>query len=196
MAPELVIGDSPAGAPSTPGDLLRRHAAGGLGRSHHRMAGQHRQRAVMSIPMVSGGETIGAVSVTRPRGAPPFTMAEAARALISSHRWPAQSGSAVSPISCAASTRPPPTSGPLSNSLRLLMESAGEGIYGIDGEGRCTFMNAAAARALGVDPAEAIGRSPTRSSTTPAPTARPTRRRRDRSSASSAAVAAAGWRQR
>ena len=39
----------------------------------------------------------------------------------------------------------------LSNSLRMLLESAGEGIYGIDADGRCTFMNTAAAGALGVD---------------------------------------------
>jgi PAS domain S-box-containing protein len=45
----------------------------------------------------------------------------------------------------------------LSNSLRLLLESAGEGIYGLDSEGRCTFMNAAAAEALGVDPTAIIG---------------------------------------
>lgn len=39
-----------------------------------------------------------------------------------------------------------------------LLASAADGIYGIDGEGRCTFMNAAAARMLRMDPAEADGR--------------------------------------
>jgi PAS domain S-box-containing protein len=45
----------------------------------------------------------------------------------------------------------------LSDSLRLLLESAGEGIYGIDADGRCTFMNTAAAGALGVDVSHVMG---------------------------------------
>ena len=45
----------------------------------------------------------------------------------------------------------------LSDSLRLLLESAGEGIYGIDADGRCTFMNTAAAGALGVDISNVMG---------------------------------------
>ena len=45
----------------------------------------------------------------------------------------------------------------LSNSLRMLLESAGEGIYGIDADGRCTFMNTAAAGALGVDISNVMG---------------------------------------
>src|SRR6202035_5221557 len=36
-------------------------------------------------------------------------------------------------------------------------ESAGEGIYGIDSEGRCMFMNEAAAVALGVKVSEVLG---------------------------------------
>lgn len=40
---------------------------------------------------------------------------------------------------------------------RLLLESAGEGIYGLDLEGRATFVNPATARMLGYDSEELIG---------------------------------------
>jgi PAS domain S-box-containing protein len=113
---------------------------------------------VMAIPMVSGGETIGAVTVTRPKGAPPFTAVEAARALI---LVPPLAGavriSSLSDELRRVNKAADDETARLSNSLRLLLQSAGEGIYGIDSEGRCTFMNGAAAKALGVDPAEAIG---------------------------------------
>lgn len=39
----------------------------------------------------------------------------------------------------------------------LLLESTGEGIYGLDGQGRCTFVNKAAARMLGYHPDELLG---------------------------------------
>jgi len=41
---------------------------------------------------------------------------------------------------------------------QLLLESAGEGIFGIDQDGRITFMNASAARLLELDAASATGR--------------------------------------
>jgi len=47
----------------------------------------------------------------------------------------------------------------LYNETRLLLESTGEGIYGIDLEGRCTFINDSAARMLGYRPDEIIGKS-------------------------------------
>ncbi|HSH58186.1 MAG TPA: PAS domain S-box protein [Acidimicrobiales bacterium] len=47
----------------------------------------------------------------------------------------------------------------LSNDLRLLLESSGEGIYGIDLDGRCTFINKAAARLLGCQPEEVVGQT-------------------------------------
>lgn len=40
----------------------------------------------------------------------------------------------------------------------LLLQSAGEGIYGLDTSGRCTFVNPAAAAMLGYTPDELIGR--------------------------------------
>jgi PAS domain S-box-containing protein len=43
--------------------------------------------------------------------------------------------------------------------VRLLLDSTGEGIYGTDPEGRCTFSNPACARLLGYDdPAELLGK--------------------------------------
>lgn len=42
--------------------------------------------------------------------------------------------------------------------FRLLLESAGEGIYGLDTEGRCIFINAAAQQMLGYTQAEVLGR--------------------------------------
>ena len=43
--------------------------------------------------------------------------------------------------------------------MQLLLESAGEGIYGIDTEGRCTFINRTGARMLGYQPEELLGRN-------------------------------------
>ncbi len=43
--------------------------------------------------------------------------------------------------------------------MELLLESAGEGIYGIDTEGRCTFINRAGARMLGYEREELLGRN-------------------------------------
>jgi PAS domain S-box-containing protein len=42
--------------------------------------------------------------------------------------------------------------------FRLLLECLGEGIYGIDCEGRCTFINRAASEMLGVDAEAALGK--------------------------------------
>src|SRR5450830_1249348 len=47
----------------------------------------------------------------------------------------------------------------LQKQLALLLESTGEGIYGIDMEGRCTFINRAAADMIGCEPDEALGRN-------------------------------------
>ncbi|MBV9852589.1 MAG: PAS domain-containing protein [Armatimonadetes bacterium] len=41
---------------------------------------------------------------------------------------------------------------------RLLLESTGEGVYGLDGRGRCTFVNQAGARMLGYAPDDLLGR--------------------------------------
>jgi len=46
----------------------------------------------------------------------------------------------------------------LNNSNRLLLESTGEGLFGLDMGGRCTFLNRAAAQMLQITPEEASGR--------------------------------------
>ncbi|MEO5346936.1 MAG: ATP-binding protein [Magnetococcus sp. YQC-9] len=45
----------------------------------------------------------------------------------------------------------------MSNHNKLLLEAAGEGIYGLDTEGRTTFINPAAVRMIGWQPEEIIG---------------------------------------
>ena len=47
----------------------------------------------------------------------------------------------------------------LRDMLSQLMESTGEGIYGIDLDGRCTFINRAGAAQLGYAPAELLGQN-------------------------------------
>jgi len=46
----------------------------------------------------------------------------------------------------------------LSRQNELILDSAGEGIYGLDVEGRTTFVNPAAARMIGCDAAELVGK--------------------------------------
>lgn len=45
----------------------------------------------------------------------------------------------------------------LANNIRLLLESTGEGIFGMDLEGRCTFINQAACEMLGYLPGDVLG---------------------------------------
>jgi PAS domain S-box-containing protein len=47
----------------------------------------------------------------------------------------------------------------LANYNRLLIESTGDGIYGVDLQGNCTFLNAAGARILGSKPEEVLGKA-------------------------------------
>jgi two-component system sensor histidine kinase/response regulator len=113
---------------------------------------------VMAIPMVSGGESIGAVMVLRSAGEVQFTRVESDRARI---LVPPLAG-AVGLSSLSDQLRSDNIAADeertrLSNSLRMLLESAGEGIYGIDADGRCTFMNTAASGALGVDISKVMG---------------------------------------
>ncbi|MCW5605928.1 MAG: PAS domain S-box protein, partial [Burkholderiales bacterium] len=49
--------------------------------------------------------------------------------------------------------------GPWSDRLTLLLESTGEGIFGIDLDGRCTFINRAGAETLGYPVERVIGRN-------------------------------------
>ncbi len=47
----------------------------------------------------------------------------------------------------------------ISNHNQLLLEAAGEGIYGLDKEGRTTFINPAATRMIGWNPGEVMGQT-------------------------------------
>jgi len=49
--------------------------------------------------------------------------------------------------------------GRVTRQMQALLESAGEGIYGMDTEGRCTFINRAGAKMLGYFPNQMLGRS-------------------------------------
>jgi len=54
---------------------------------------------------------------------------------------------------------PPSSDSPWQHPLGLLLESTGEGVFGIDLQGRCTFINRAGARLLGYAPEEVLGRN-------------------------------------
>jgi two-component system sensor histidine kinase/response regulator len=159
VEPEILVGDSPGKRAVDSGEIFigdLRDAEWGTSTRNWR---QHIDGGpIMAVPMVSGGDMIGAITVVRTRGEPPFTMSEAGRALI---LVPPLAGavriSSLSDQLRSVNKAAEEETARLSNSLRLLLESAGEGIYGIDAEGRCTFMNTAAAEALGVDPTDVIG---------------------------------------
>lgn len=51
------------------------------------------------------------------------------------------------------------SAGPWSDRLTLLLESTGEGMFGIDLDGRCTFINRAGAKTLGYTAEDLIGRN-------------------------------------
>ncbi len=51
------------------------------------------------------------------------------------------------------------SAGPWNDRLTLLLESTGEGMFGIDLDGRCTFINRAGAKTLGYAAADLIGRN-------------------------------------
>ncbi len=74
----------------------------------------------------------------------------------------------AAPLSPYSSTAPIPAAGPGAlpggaerwhERLSLLLESTGDGIYGIDDGGRCTFINRAGARMLGWRTEEVLGRN-------------------------------------
>ncbi|MGI8610260.1 MAG: CHASE3 domain-containing protein [Candidatus Dormibacteria bacterium] len=136
---ELIMGD--LAAPDWGDEMRRGSERAGLG-------------PVMAIPMVSGGETIGAVTVARTAGRSPFTDVDAERA-----------AALISPLSGAVRiSRLFDQLRSVNEELertglqtRSILESAGEGIYGLDSDGRCTFVNTAAATTLGYEPREMLG---------------------------------------
>jgi PAS domain S-box-containing protein len=59
----------------------------------------------------------------------------------------------------SAPTLPQAQDQPWRDRLTLLLESTGDGIFGIDLDGRCIFINRAAAAMLGYDPEQTLGRN-------------------------------------
>jgi two-component system sensor histidine kinase/response regulator len=156
----LVVGASPAEVAVRTGvDTVGFLDDAGWGASVRAWGDATGHGPVMAVPMVSGGETIGAVSVMRTAGSAQFGDAERGRAAI---LVPPLAGavriSSLSDQLRGANRAVAEESARLSSTLRLILESAGEGIYGIDSEDRCTFMNEAAASALGLDLKTVTGR--------------------------------------
>ena len=46
----------------------------------------------------------------------------------------------------------------MADTMRLILDSTGEGIYGVDPKGACVFINRAAARMFGSDPVDLVGK--------------------------------------
>jgi two-component system, sensor histidine kinase and response regulator len=155
----VVVGDSPSMRAVQSGQIfIGDLSADGWGTSTVAYRDATQTGPVMAIPMMSGGESIGAVMVLRSKGEVGFTRVESDRARI---LVPPLAG-AVGLSSLSDQLRSDNVAADvertrLSNSLRMLLESAGEGIYGIDADGRCTFMNTAAAATLGVDITKVMG---------------------------------------
>ncbi len=159
VEPAPVKGESPGGRAVRSGEIF-------IGTLDARVWGETTQAwrevtglgPVMSIPLISGGETIGAVTVARLAGKSQFGTLESERARILAPPLAGAVGiSSLSDQLRAANLAAEKERERLASNLRLLLESAGEGIYGTDRDGRCAFMNASAAAALGVDADEVLG---------------------------------------
>ncbi len=83
-------------------------------------------------------------------------------------RAPALSLPAGMPVACVFRTMPDHPTAPTADAesaiawterLGLLLESAGEGIFGIGLDGHCVFINRAGAQLLGYEPSEVLGRN-------------------------------------
>jgi two-component system sensor histidine kinase/response regulator len=159
VQPTAVKGESPGGRAVRSGEIF-------IGSLDTRVWGETTQSwrdqtglaPVMSIPLVSGGETIGAVTVARVAGRSQFGTLESERARILAPPLAGAVGiSSLSDQLRAANLAAEREREQLAGNLRLLLESAGEGIYGTDRDGRCAFMNTAAAAALGVEADDVLG---------------------------------------
>ncbi len=154
-----VRGESPGGRAVRSGDIF----IGNLGlRVWGESTQAWREQAglgpVMAIPLTSDGATIGAVTVARSVGRAQFGAIEAERAVILAP--PLAGAVAISSLSDrlrAANRAAAVERDLLSSRLRLVLDSAGAGIFGVDAAGRCVFMNAVAASVLGLSVEDALG---------------------------------------
>ena len=105
-------------------------------------------RSGVSVPIVSGSEVVGALEFTTTDATPPTPrLVESLTQVGTQLGWVVERGRA------AALLRE------REERTRLIIESSGEGIYGIDLDGCATFVNPAAAEALGYEPEDFIGRN-------------------------------------
>jgi PAS domain S-box-containing protein len=105
--------------------------------------------AALLVPLVSEGQILGALVLLRGAREGSFEAAEAAHAR------------ALGDLASAALRRVLLLE-QTERERRLktaLLDSAGEGIYGLDEHARCTFVNTTAAQMLGYEPAELLGRN-------------------------------------
>ncbi|HET7486694.1 MAG TPA: response regulator [Acidimicrobiales bacterium] len=128
----------------------------------------------VAAPLVARGRVIGGISLVRYGDAPPFTdddeafladMADRAALAIDNARLltaeraartEAEQATAEAHAALAQRERAERLLEAADRS-RLLLEATANGIYGIDHEGRCTFVNRVAAEALGWEPADLEG---------------------------------------
>jgi PAS domain S-box-containing protein len=105
--------------------------------------------AVLVVPIISTGEVMGTLVVLRAPHDRPFGSGDAAEARLLAD---------LASVSLRR-VRLLEETDRERRSVRALLESTGEGIYGIDTGGCCTFVNPAAARMLGWDGDELLGRN-------------------------------------
>ncbi len=100
----------------------------------------------MSVPLLDGGRTAGILGVGNKPG--PYTDADVEQLqVLGDYIW-----------SIVQRKRAEESLQRLSRQNLLILESAGEGIFGLDLQGRITFVNPAAAAMLGEEPDRLVGR--------------------------------------
>lgn len=123
-------------------DISQHHASSGFPPYHPPM------HSFLGVSIRTRGKLFGRLYLTEKQGAEEFTDADAeVMAALA-----AQVGTALESAVLLRSTRAAEAK------YRLLLESTGEGIAGLDTEGRCTFLNQAAMRMLGYAGEEILGK--------------------------------------
>ena len=124
-------------------DLTQHPASTGFPPGHPPM------RAFLGVSIRARGRLFGRIYLAEKEGADEFTEVDAE--VISA--LAAHAGIAIENANHLATARAAEAK------HRFLLESTGEGIFGVDAQARCTFINKAGATMLGYRPEEAIGRN-------------------------------------
>lgn len=103
--------------------------------------------SALVAPLIADGRVIGTLVLLRTRDSSPFSKEDAEQARLLSD-FASVSLRRILLLQETDRERREKTA---------LLESTGEGIYGIDQDGRCTFLNRAGARILGYSPDEVLG---------------------------------------